>query len=297
VGAGTNAQEPDLMPYGSDGFILAFVRDFWFPGLREVCYQIYSGGWGTPVGIYFGVYVNSPTVAWDGDNTALLAFVLDNLGTAPLLHTCRIDGGTAEPVRWRLGEPLISHTVVAAAGDESFWLLTQETESGIPMNVNLRSGDGHVFFPKRKLNNNVGDVDIPYLGARMGGEGVYAMWSDFSSINYTHGWYACNIAPPSPVPEADAGLLALRALPNPFNPQTVLEFGLARPGPVKLAVFDLRGQKVRTLLNEVLDAGDHQVGFDGRDDEGRRLASGVFFARLELPGGQGEMVTKLVLVK
>ncbi len=68
--------------------------------------------------------------------------------------------------------------------------------------------------------------------------------------------------------------------PNPFNPQTLISFDLPKAGQVRLAVYNLLGEKVRVLINEYLPAGQHQVVFDGRNSYGEALASGVYFYRL-----------------
>ena len=74
--------------------------------------------------------------------------------------------------------------------------------------------------------------------------------------------------------------LALRSYPNPFNPQTELAFTLTEAGDIELAVFDLRGARVRVLHRGTLEAGEHAVGWDGRNDQGQPLASGVYLTRL-----------------
>jgi len=76
------------------------------------------------------------------------------------------------------------------------------------------------------------------------------------------------------------------AVPNPFNPRTTLRFTLARRGPVRLEIFDARGRRVRRLLDRELVAGPHSLGFDGHDDSGRLLASGVYYLLLSADDGQ-----------
>ena len=74
----------------------------------------------------------------------------------------------------------------------------------------------------------------------------------------------------------------LRAnVPNPFNPLTNVRFALAERGPVTVRVFDLKGRLVRTLVDEVRDAGEHQIQWNGTDDSGRSVASGSYLLRME----------------
>ena len=64
--------------------------------------------------------------------------------------------------------------------------------------------------------------------------------------------------------------------PNPFNPATVIPFGIAGSGPVRLLIHDLRGRVVRVLVDEVDPApGLRQAIWDGRDDHGHEVASGL----------------------
>ncbi len=68
--------------------------------------------------------------------------------------------------------------------------------------------------------------------------------------------------------------------PNPFNPTTRIAFAVPRQGHVRLDVFNLLGQKVRTLVDEDLPAGNHSVEFDGTDNYGSPVASGIYFYRI-----------------
>lgn len=71
--------------------------------------------------------------------------------------------------------------------------------------------------------------------------------------------------------------MSIRSYPNPFNPTTQLTFELPVPGHARLAIYDVRGRHVLTLLDEHLVAGRHEVAWDGRDAEGRRVTSGIYF--------------------
>jgi len=83
--------------------------------------------------------------------------------------------------------------------------------------------------------------------------------------------------------------------PNPFNPTTTLQFGLPASQHVTLTVYDIAGRCVRTLVDGALEPGWHEVLWDGRNDNHRAVASGVYFCRLESQGSV--LVKKLVLLK
>ncbi|MFQ5751807.1 MAG: FG-GAP-like repeat-containing protein [bacterium] len=77
--------------------------------------------------------------------------------------------------------------------------------------------------------------------------------------------------------------------PNPFNPETTIEYELAQPGNVQLTIYNLLGQRVRTLVNEWQPAGSHRVSWDGSRERGAsRVASGVYIYELQL----GELMTR-----
>lgn len=81
-----------------------------------------------------------------------------------------------------------------------------------------------------------------------------------------------------------ARLALLANVPNPFNPSTTVAFALPRAAEVDLAVFDPRGRRVRTLVHGPQPAGHRSAIFDGCDDAGRALASGVYHVRLSAEG-------------
>ncbi|HEX6792008.1 MAG TPA: FlgD immunoglobulin-like domain containing protein [Candidatus Krumholzibacteria bacterium] len=85
------------------------------------------------------------------------------------------------------------------------------------------------------------------------------------------------------------------ARPNPFNPSTTITYRLARAGQAELVIFDVSGRRVRVLVNDAVSEGDHDAMWDGRDDHGRLVSSGVYFYRLRA-GGVAE-TKKMVLLK
>lgn len=105
------------------------------------------------------------------------------------------------------------------------------------------------------------------------------------------GWFddvrVCSLAGVSAVgepgesPKAPVAGVLSGNYPNPFNPLTSIRFALPSADHVELAVYDARGRLVRRLLDESLDSGEHAVNWNGRDDSGRSLPAGVYFARLK----------------
>jgi hypothetical protein len=84
-------------------------------------------------------------------------------------------------------------------------------------------------------------------------------------------------------------------VPNPFNPSTTVAFSLGRPGMVRLEIYDARGRLVRRLTNDAYEAGRHEIVWNGTDDAGAPVASGVYFARLDADDATD--VNKMMLLK
>jgi len=72
--------------------------------------------------------------------------------------------------------------------------------------------------------------------------------------------------------------------PNPFNPQTTIHYTLARSVAVESAIYDVNGQRIRILVDGLGEMGAHTATWDGRDDAGEEVASGVYFCRLHADG-------------
>jgi hypothetical protein len=83
--------------------------------------------------------------------------------------------------------------------------------------------------------------------------------------------------------------------PNPFNPRTTVVYLLDAPSHVTVTVFDLLGRQVRALVNGAMPAGTHYVTWNGQNDSGVRVASGVYFYRLQV--GQRTEVRKMLLLR
>jgi hypothetical protein len=110
-------------------------------------------------------------------------------------------------------------------------------------------------------------------------------WSAFQRLSWlTH----------IPLPEIFSNRL-FQNFPNPFNPLTTIQYEVAQRSPVRVTIIDVRGMQVRKLINDFQPPGKHKILWDGRDDRGQLLASGVYFYRLRI--GDFQSVKKMLLLK
>ena len=86
-------------------------------------------------------------------------------------------------------------------------------------------------------------------------------------------------------PEPAPATLALEQnRPNPFRSSTQLGLSIPQAAHVRLGVYDVGGRLVRMLVDREMSAGRHEIAWDGRADDNRSVASGVYFYKLEQPG-------------
>jgi glucose/arabinose dehydrogenase len=167
--------------------------------------------------------------------------------------------------------------------------------------VDLLRGDEEVRVELERREWQVIEVPLGDLGA---GDLVEAI--RFSG-NLTGTFYLDDlrlVAPPVPHPTAVLGeegealppAFSLEPnYPNPFNGETLIRFALPAPAEVELAVYNLAGQRVKVLAAGSRAAGRYALPWDGRDEQGRALASGVYLCRLR--GGERIELGKLLLLR
>ena len=120
------------------------------------------------------------------------------------------------------------------------------------------------------------------------------------SAIYTEGESDPIVVPFTYRPTANDGTLPMvTALtgnyPNPFNPQCTISYSIANNAPVELNIYNARGQHVRTLVNKDMEAGAHQVIWNGTDDDGNGIASGIYYYKMN--SGKFTSSKKMVLMK
>jgi hypothetical protein len=83
--------------------------------------------------------------------------------------------------------------------------------------------------------------------------------------------------------------------PNPFNPETTIKFGLNKDEHVMIEIYNIRGQRINTLINDQMRAGYHQVVWNGRCEIGNQVGSGIYFYRLK--AGEYQSVRRMLQMK
>jgi hypothetical protein len=165
---------------------------------------------------------------------------------------------------------------------------------------------GDVFFEETSMP--LPQVDMGLTIANVGdfnGDGVddiafrsrtsdVAQW--YAQIHLIAGWDSQSTdVPYEHTPTLPEGYELAQNYPNPFNPSTTIEFALPEQGSVRLAVYNVLGQKIRTLIDKTLPAGSYKIQWDGCDDSGKSVASGIYVYRLTTD--RTELSRKMTLVR
>ncbi len=206
-------------------------------------------------------------------------------GAFPSYHFGRWEVGGMVPVTLlsftagRSGSGIVLRwSADGASVDHAGFDVYREDPDGRRIRLNLgvlTSGPGYAFT----------DTDPP------GGAARYWLAELSRSGGVT--WYGPASVEPAPVPRPRLRLAQNR--PNPVAGTTRIAFATAEAGRVRLRVYDLAGRAVRTLVDEGLDAGDHEAAWDGNDAAGRRVGPGVYFYLIETPSGK--LARKLVVLR
>ena len=126
------------------------------------------------------------------------------------------------------------------------------------------------------------------------GVGALVAWQDHRN-GFDSDVYVGRVLPSGGVLESTSAPLLRAPYPNPFNPATTLVYGVPSPARVSLRIYDSSGRLVRSLLDQVVSAGIDALVWDGRDGQGKPVASGLYYAEFRSPGHAESR--KLVLVR
>ncbi len=87
----------------------------------------------------------------------------------------------------------------------------------------------------------------------------------------------------------------LKNYPNPFNPETTISFEIVQAGRTKVEIYNAKGQRVRVLLDEIMQPGSHTILWNGRNEENNQVSSGVYFYRVSVD--ESEKFSKMIMIK
>jgi hypothetical protein len=304
--------------YGPPGHVLhAGNTGAWFGAFVDM------EGDGNSTLCNFSIYDNDECDSYNGDAGLMLA---DPLTIVPVLNIAPCTASHWQP----LGTPC---QLLAWGVDIDIWvvnnnaltrwvnvLMDWDNDGQWGSTVTCYNGDTgseHVLWDLPVPGGYVGPLSAlgPYGFEILRGAGY--VWSRFTisdqPVGY-HGWdgagvfgdgetedYLFYISPgPTDVPPFDEGDPGLRlqlesTFPNPFNPRTEIAFTLARNGLARVTVHDTQGRRVAVLHDGELTPGRHSVTWDGRNDEGRQLPSGLYVVRVE--AGDQVHTAKVTLLK
>ncbi len=213
----------------------------------------------------------------DGDGGAILAWSEDRALGFYDIYAQRVDA--LGDLRWG------ANGAVVCAAPFSEWdprLATDGAGGAIVTWRDWRSGNWDIYAQLVDKNGRLGHPSLG-TGAIIGGV------RDLESDN------AVTQSPDSSLDDAPIACALRGNYPNPFNPVTRIEFDLPEPAAITLEIFDVTGRFVRTLVDGHETAGRKQTFWDGTDERGASVASGVYYCRMTAPGY--ERTSKMTLLK
>ena len=229
------------------------------------------------------VYMEGADVAYSHHNNPFFAY----FGTE-FVHT-----GATEGVNILTG---INGTVAGGTtfnyfgGSDAHYMIDELTADG---GISILKSNDH----KTRAISNITEVyrticSSPIIGAFGNGQGLnlrgYLMgqYLDFFTGEFTS-------AENYDFPEITTALHG--NFPNPFNPYTTINFYLHKDGLTNLEIYNIKGQKVKTLVNENLDKGQHSAFWNGKDNNNKQVSSGIYFYKLNT--GNFSSTKKMILIE
>lgn len=251
--------------------------------------------WSSYDGVYFLDCVTKSDDAYHGSNAAKLEVLEDAYGAvSPYLYSFEDGGGHPVDQRYEY-----------ATGFYKFF--PQSDEDSLEIEVQMligyaQVGSGRIFAESSSTYKSF-HVPITYPGSEIPNNVTVGFAIKGPSyLPPTVGSWALidsvSIGPVATAVESEVisqpkTFSLLQNYPNPFNPVTKIDFSLAEGTNVRLEIYNVRGQRVRTLVDDHLAAGAHFVHWDSKDMNGQPVAAGIYFYRLTT---DHRMATKKMLL-
>ncbi len=184
------------------------------------------------------------------------------------------------------------------------WIVQSETNH-MGYNI-LRSENGYLYNAQRinqhiiSSGNATGSmISYTYKDSEVYSNTQYLYWLESISLNNITEYYGPiiinTISQDEDTPDIPIRTTLHGAYPNPFNPRSTVVFSIEKPGKVNIDIFNARGQKVRSFEGNYAVSGRYSFIWDGKDDMGRALGSGIYHYRMR--SDNYKAMRKLMLVK
>ena len=310
---GTDQLKPDICSDGAGGVIIT-----WYDYRSTTDYNIYAQRQGPALVIVWtvdGIVMNNnvayaqydPKIVSDGLGGAIISWTDNRTGVAPGtadIYAQRVNSTGA--VQWTATGIIIC----TSAGDQIKSQLVSDGNNGayIVWEDHRNAGNSDIYAQRIASNaaitwsangfgicNMSNDQLIPMIVSN-GNLGALVVWQDYRSGNnfdiYMNGFNTTGIITEVGVGGTNTPLeyALLQNYPNPFNPVTSISYQIPQTVNVKLGIYDVRGQEVEVLVNEIQIAGNHEILWNANN-----YPSGVYFYKLE--AGSFVSNKKMILIK
>jgi immune inhibitor A len=192
--------------------------------------------------------------------------------------------------QWYPGHTTYGHYMVALEQADSLWELEKK----------LDYGDAGDSYPSSSLKRDFNSSSWPNSHSYSGGETYVSVTNIFkfdSIITCDFGVSPTGVENQEEPKSLPDNFSLRQNYPNPFNPATDIPFHISCKSPIRttLTVYNIRGQRVKTLVNEDKMSGEYSVVWNGKDEEDKEVAGGIYFYRLRV--GKFEKTMKMALLR
>ncbi|MFQ5498379.1 MAG: M6 family metalloprotease domain-containing protein [Candidatus Zixiibacteriota bacterium] len=203
---------------------------------------------------------------------------------------------------WHIEEGVTNNTsewYPGLSGSNHYEVALEQADGLFELEHDNDNGDGADPFPGWVGKTSFNAISSPNSNAYAGSTSFVSIDNISSSADTMYADMLVGLAADISTGSEDGvlpnAIELIQNYPNPFNPSTVISFTLEFNGQAVLEVFNTLGQKVRTLFDGPIDAGETSVTWDGKDNAGTEAASGIYFYRLSV--GKEEQIKKMVLIR
>ena len=245
-------------------------------------------------------------VTWPGSGAAMAFMVFNPTTTTPPITTFTAHGGTKMAVAIASQTPPNNDWLITpqlnGASQIKFWARSLTAEYGLerfkvgvsttgtnPNNFTIISGTNYIQAPVdwTEYIYNIPASRVPvYIGIQCVSNDAWFFMVDDVRVNGSDG--------DDPVVPVVATELK-NNFPNPFNPETTIAYSVKEASPVSIEIYNVKGQLVKTLVNEVQEAGNHSIVWKGTDNNGRSVSSGIYYYKMI--AGQYSSTKKMIMMK